>query len=238
MNKILSFGAGVNSTAILVLHATEQYKIDACIFADTKCEHPETYNYLENTIIPFCEKIQLPFHYVSKGDLREYYAKNNTIPFRVSRSCTDQFKIRPIKKFLKTRYNDYITVLGIDNGEKHRAERYINQSQNAKFEFPLIDLEINRGECKRIIKEFGWKVPIKSGCYFCPFTKKQGWINLYRKHPDLFADAEMFEKNSRKYPEYTLTNKPLEEIRQMWEGVGSMCDWVETEGEPCVFCHS
>jgi len=233
--KVLSFGAGVNSSAILVLHAQDRYKVDAVIFADTHGEHPETYKFIGETVKPFCNEISLPFHIVSNGDLYEDYWKKQIIPFRMFRSCTDRYKIRPIKKFVDEHYGvNNICVLGIDYGEKHRAERY----EGYNFEFPLIDLEINREKCKQIIRDFGWQVPIKSGCFFCPFTRKDAWIRLLKNHRELFLRAADFEKNCRKYPQYHLTNKPLEKIREAIDNQQSLCGWIETEGEPCVFCHS
>lgn len=232
--KILSFGAGVNSTAILVLHADGKYNIDAVIFADTFCEHPETYEHIFKTVIPLCERLGLPFHSVSRGNLFEEYWDKNIIPYRMFRSCTDKFKMRPIREFVKENYGeDVIYVLGIDYGEKHRVEKYIG----GNFEFPLIDMQLDREACKRIIKNFGLKVPIKSGCFFCPFTKKKGWIGLLKNHRKLFLEAEKFEKNSRAYPKYTLTNKPLQKIREAIDNQQTLCGWIDGEGERCVFCH-
>lgn len=233
--KVLSFGAGVNSTAILVLHANDKYSVDAVVFADTMCEHPETYAFIDGIVKPFCASMDLPFHIVSRGNLFEEYWEKNIIPYRAFRSCTDKFKIRPIKKFVKEQYGKaFVFVLGIDYGERHRANRY----RTDQFEYPLIDMEIDREECKRIIREFGLQVPKKSGCFFCPFAKKSEWVTLLSDHRDLFLKAEGFEKNSMAYPKYSLTNKPLQRIREAIENQQSLCGWIETEGDPCAFCHS
>lgn len=233
--KILSFGAGVNSTAILVLHANGKYSVNAVVFADTYGEHPETYEHISKTVIPLCETVGLPFHQVSRGDLYEEYWSKNIIPYRRFRSCTDKFKMRPIRKFVKQHYGEDVTyVLGIDYGERHRAEKHVG----GNFEFPLIDMRLAREDCKRIIKDFGMKVPVKSGCFFCPFTNKEGWKKLLRKHRDLFLLSEKFEKNSRAYPKYTLTSKPLQRIREAIDNQKSLCNWIDEEGEACVFCHS
>jgi len=233
MTSILSFGGGVNSTAILVLHAMGKIKLDAIIFADTGSELPETYEYMEEYIKSLCAGLQLPFHRVAKGDLFQYYWEKKLIPFRIQRQCTDKYKIRPIKAFMKEKYPDAITVIGIDYGERHRAERF-----RGVFEFPLIDMEINRDNCERIIQNYGLPIPVKSGCFFCPFTKKQGWINLLRDHRDLFLKAECFEQNSKKYPKFTLTRKPLQRIRESIENQQSLCDWIDQEESPCLFCHT
>lgn len=229
--RALSFGAGVNSTAILCLHKERKVSIDYVIFADTKGEHPETYNYIEAHVKPLCRSLNLPFDIVCHGDLLKDYTEKNIIPFRLFRSCTDKYKIRPIKRYLP---KDSTMILGIDYGEKHRAERFIG----SHFEFPLIDLKIDREECKQIIQRNGLPIPIKSGCYFCPFTKRSEWIKLLKNHRDLYLEAEAFEKNCSKYPKYTLTKIPLRRLRESIELQNSLCEWIDEENKPCIFCHS
>lgn len=45
---VLSFGGGVNTAAILALAYRGKLQIDYAIFADTGCEIPETYDWIEN----------------------------------------------------------------------------------------------------------------------------------------------------------------------------------------------
>ena len=57
----LSFGAGVQTTAMLIMLAQGKIHADAVIFADTGAEHPETYDYIERYDKPLCEKMGIPF---------------------------------------------------------------------------------------------------------------------------------------------------------------------------------
>lgn len=236
--KILSFGAGVNSTAILTLVLTGKYDVDVIIFADTYGEHPSTYDYLHNVIQPACIENGLQFIRVSKSSLYQDYWDRQIIPFRRFRHCTDKYKIRPIKKYINEFFSrDNTTIiLGIDYGEQHRADKY-----QGIFEFPLIDLEIDREGCKDLIKNYGWSVPIKSGCFFCPFTKKNAWIHLLKTNRELYLRAEALEKNCRVYPKYTLFRVPLEKLRRMIDEQQNLTQWMDfDEGvcmDPCVFCH-
>ena len=61
MKTFLSFGAGVQTTAMLILVSKGEIEVDAVIFADTGAEHPETYGYIEKYDKPLCEKIGIPF---------------------------------------------------------------------------------------------------------------------------------------------------------------------------------
>ena len=236
--NILSFGAGVNSTAILILSAQGKYPLDAVIFADTQCERPETYQHIEQNCKPLCEQLGIPFHIVSRGNLYDWYVYYKMIPVRMIRACTEKFKVTPIKKFLKKEYGENFTVvMGIDAGESHRAERYKDKTDYAPMNFPLIDAGIDRDGCKKIIQDYGWEIPIKSGCFFCPFTRKIQWLDLLHNHRGLFLKAEMLEKQSRMYPQYTITNKSLEKIRESIDLQKSLCEWVDTSEHGCVFCH-
>jgi hypothetical protein len=81
-------------------------------------------------------------------------------------------------------------------------------------------MNIDREGCKRIIKEAGLPIPVKSGCYFCPFQSKESLLRLLKKHPDLYAKAEALEKNCSRYPEMFLSYPevgPLDVLRKTFE---------------------
>ena len=226
--KVLSLGAGVNSTALLVLKAEGKVNFDLAIFADTGCEHPETYEYIEKVIKPFCQKhnIQLAIVKREGKNLYEQFWEWHMVPLRRYRICTDHFKIRVIRKYLCKNYgNEQITtLLGIDAGEAHRAK------ENCGNEYPLIEMGIDRDKCKQIIKDASLPIPIKSGCYVCPFQKVRAIKWLKRKHPDLFQKAVLLEKNGQHYPKMTIKQgKTLEEVVSKTE----MCDYL---GDSCAFC--
>jgi hypothetical protein len=62
--------------------------------------------------------------------------------------------------------------------------------------YPLVERKVTRDDCLKIIENAGYKIPIKSGCFFCPFNNKKVWISLKLEHPDLFQKALDMEKNS------------------------------------------
>ena len=88
-------------------------------------------------------------------------------------------------------------LLGIDYGEINRAK--ISARDGIENRYPLIEHEIDRDECKKIITDHGLLVPMKSGCYICPFQRIGQWVELRRKHPDLFCKAKKMEDANMEY---------------------------------------
>jgi hypothetical protein len=59
-----------------------------------------------------------------------------------------------------------------------------------------LEYEIDRQECIEIIKAHGLPVPIKSGCYICPFQRIAQWRKLRAEHPELFCAARKLEQDA------------------------------------------
>ncbi len=77
--KVLSMGAGVQTTAMLFAFWKEE-KWDLVIFADTGDENIETYEYLENYIKPFCRVHKIKFVTVKdKETLMEYCLRKKKV---------------------------------------------------------------------------------------------------------------------------------------------------------------
>jgi len=205
MHHILSLGAGVNSTALLHVIVDERLPLDEVIFADTGAEKPETYEYVEKWIRPFLESRAIPFVTVkAKETLMERCMRGHTIPDRRYRWSTRDYKITPIYKHLKP--NLPATVyLGIAWDEPDRVKESLKDDVTNNW--PLVDRKMTRDDCVKLIESKGWPEPVKSGCWFCPFTRLDGWRWLWKEHPGLFKKAVEIEQNGSKYPQFTLYGK-------------------------------
>ena len=60
-SRFLSYGAGMQTFALLVMAEQNEIQIDEVVFADTGAEHPETYDHIEKVAKPICERIGIPF---------------------------------------------------------------------------------------------------------------------------------------------------------------------------------
>ncbi len=224
----LSFGAGRQTVGILVMILTRELpRPDYILFADTGTEWPETYQYIEQYILPACQKAGLEFVTVRHERLRPnpkfedfktvydfyYHYKLLPVPFR--RQCTAKYKIIPMEKFGKSHSVD-TKWIGFSFEEQGRAKRTANLDQLYKVEYPLIDNRMTLADCEFAINKYGWPTPPKSSCYICCFMSPAQIIHLCHAHPELWERARALEDNAHiKNPKYHLWgNRPID----FWEG--------------------
>jgi hypothetical protein len=214
MKYIFNFGGGVNSTAMYFLIREKNLHLDEIVFADTGAELPMTYDTL-TAFLNIAEKDSVKMTVIKSnlGDIYSYYHKHKTVPSRMRRDCTSKFKISPIRNYLRTKYGKkehFTHYLGIAYDEAHRMRTSdVSYATNA---YPLVDNRITRKGCLTILKEHGFNNVVKSGCFFCPFTKKEGWIDLLDKYPELFNKAISLEENCPN-PKTTLTSQRLSIVK-------------------------
>jgi hypothetical protein len=242
----LSFGAGTQ-TAVLHMLAARNYMfkpnepgflhVDVTFMSDvgdrgTPCEWPETIDYTERLHYMSAKPIYVlypadwnPYLHGDDGGLYDRYFARKTMPVRMMRSCTDNFKIRPQLNFMKAFY-DHCAKLGIElrvrqiigysKGEEHRAARFDAEYEWIRPYFPLIEWGWSREET---VARFAYYfpqtahtigLPEKSGCWFCPFQKRgkfdpvtheptpRSWMALYKEHPELFEAAVTMEEQQNK----------------------------------------
>jgi len=192
MRNYLSFGGGVNSTAMLLLLLDEGWDFEA-IYSDHGCDLPETRRFVywlsKHTPITILRPDVQGF-----DNLYDYCWHTKTIPMVMHRACTDKFKLRPIRKYCEP---PAFELIGISTDEGHRAK--IRNEGGLESRFPLMEYDLNREDCKRIIQEHGIPVPVKSGCFFCPLQPLKSWRELRRDHPELFCKAKQLEERSGEY---------------------------------------
>lgn len=188
MLRVLSFGAGVQTTALAILVIKGKVKADILCFADTGVEKPETYWYMDAYIIPAMKDAGIPFEVVknerNEPTLYGYYWNRQDLPSIQWRRCTDHYKLRPIKRRFP---KDVHMMVGFSIDEAHRAER--PRTLWATESYPLIEMGLTVVDCHRIITGYGWPLPLKSSCYICPFQPVLEWNWLKTHHPDLFQKA-------------------------------------------------
>ena len=197
--NVLSMGGGVQTTAMLIMWRD---KYDYVIFADPGDEMPETYWYIEQYLKPYAGDKWITVRRPGPSLYDNCYQKKE-VPYIQHRECTREFKIQPINKMLsklgataKNPAHIDIGISGDETGRIGKAEKYKVRSRIKHY--PLAEQHITRDRCKQIIKDHGWPVPEKSGCYYCGLQPRHMIRKLRYTHPELYRKAMELEKNAGK----------------------------------------
>lgn len=197
--NIISLGAGVQSTtmALMAAHGEITPMPDCAIFADTGWEPQAVYEHLawlnSANVLPF------PVHVVTAGNIRaDALAKVNTTGQRFAsipwflrmpngddamgrRQCTAEYKLRPVQRKVVEltggrRKASAIVWIGISTDEAFRVKP--SRVQYIVNRHPLIELRMNRNDCRRWLERNGYPQPPKSSCIGCPFHSDAEWRSL------------------------------------------------------------
>jgi hypothetical protein len=233
MMRVLSLGAGVQSTTIaLMAERGDIPPLDCAIFADTQAEPSGVYRHLEW----LTRTVSFPVHVISKGSLRqEIYDASAGIkgawgrpplflinpdgsPGMTRRQCTGDYKIDPIMRKVRElagvpprspgpRSVVVEQLIGISLDEAHRMRdarfRWIRHT------YPLIDLRMTREACLRWMSDRGYPRPPKSACTFCPFHSDAMWREMKETDPESFADAVSVDAALRSGKHFMLKGQPF-----------------------------
>lgn len=203
--RILSLGAGVQSSTLLLLGCRGEEQIDAAIFADTQWEPQATYRHLE-WLEGQAQAAGIPIYRVTHGNLREAALAGTPeawMPLRAAnelgkqmmlrRQCTRHYKLAEIRRQVqRIRGGQPVEqLIGISLDEAHRMKdsgvRFI---QNV---YPLIERNWTRQTCLHWMAEHGYPRPPKSSCIGCPYKGDADWRRLRDDSPEEWADAVAFD---------------------------------------------
>jgi hypothetical protein len=204
--RILSLGAGVQSTALALMaaHGAIEPMPDAAIFADTGDEPTAVYKHLRWLMSP--NVLPFPVHLTSRGRLSEkLFAGDDEarVPFHVGagglskRQCTRNYKLKPIRRktreLLKCGPRGYIAPGSVEVWIGISTDEAIRQKPSgANFltnRWPLLEARMSRGDCIEWMKRQDYPIPPKSSCVFCPYRRNDQWRDLRDNDPAGWANA-------------------------------------------------
>lgn len=219
--RVISLGAGVQSTTLLLLANHGELPgapVDYAIFADTGWEPKAVYEHLA-----WLEQIsEIPILRVSNGDIRsdalDHTRRFAAMPVfvfnerggegQVRRQCTHEYKIAAINRKLRELLGvgprsriapgTVASLLGLSLDEVQRMKH--SREQWVTIEWPLIDLRMTRHDCVLWLQRHGYPTPPKSACIGCPFHGNAYWRDMKLNRPDEWADAVDFDERLREVP--------------------------------------
>ena len=225
---VVNLGWGVQSFTMAAMVAVgELPPIDFAIHADTTHERSATYDFAKQ-YTPWLEARGVKIITVTSPNT-EVVKNRNELPipaFTISptgkdgqlrRQCTDKWKIRPIRKYLRETYGKpkVRQWLGISLDEVQRMR--MSDVKWIENVYPLIDKRMSRTGCISWLQKNGLDVPEKSACIFCPYHNRNAWRDLKFETPDDFSRAVAADnaiRNARPpYPCFVHPDrKPLETL--------------------------
>lgn len=183
----LSYGAGVNSTAVLVLLADGKFDPGMpfrVVFADTQDEKDQTYEYLYQHAMPYARRHGITIEVVRDCEgVLERWQRLGVTGSRTMRTCSVHSKVEPIGRHIDAHglVGD-VQLIGIHAGEAHR--KGTSDKDRYPKRFPLIELDLDQEGCVAAIEIAGLPVPPKSGCWHCPFARRSEIVELCLDRPD------------------------------------------------------
>lgn len=216
---VVAYGAGTNSTALLVEMIRLGEPVDAILFADTGGERPGTYVYRDLFSEWLVEHGYPAIITVHKGGRQETLEENclrlSMLPSLAygRKRCSHRYKIEPQDKWVNNwppareswgAGHKVIKLIGYDMDEPHRAA--IPEDDKYHYRYPLLEWGWGREECVAAIKAAGLPLPGKSSCFFCPAMTKPEILQLRKEHPDLLIRALNIESTAKQADNLTSVN--------------------------------
>ena len=226
--KILSLGAGVQSSACLLMSCYgELDRLDAAIFADTGWETKATYRWLE-FLKSESEKYGIPIHVVKGRDLKQDALvsqvrglksdgnRHASMPLftlgpngekgMIKRQCTSEYKLRVIEKKQReiAGYKKYARIptgaveVWVGISTDEANRAKISDKKWYSFYYPLIELRMSRRDCRNWFAKNGLPQPPRSSCIGCPYHSDKEWRHLRDNSPDEWQEAVEFDRAIRK----------------------------------------
>ena len=198
--RTISLGWGVQSWTLAAMVALKELPpVDYAIHADTTWEASGTYEHarkwttwLEDrgvSVITVQDKraevVASWSNSVSVNIPAFTVDKENGSEGQIRRQCTHDWKIMPIRKFLRDKLKEageparpgvVETLLGISLDEYTRMRD--SDVAYIRHAFPLVDARLTRADCVLWLERQGLPVPPKSACVFCPYKSITSWKEL------------------------------------------------------------
>jgi len=197
--EIVSFGGGVNSTAMIVGMKIRNERPDYILFADTGGEKPQTYDHIELMQKWLAENgFPLITTVKEKITLQADCENRQTLPSKAFgfSTCSMRFKVQPQERWIsQNNIENPVWLVGIHAGEIKRALNAKTKKPNVRF--PLIEWGWGQQDCEDAIVKECLPVPVKSACFFCPSMQKREVLQLKETNPELLDQAIEMERMAK-----------------------------------------
>ena len=200
----LSYGGGVNSTALAILLCEGLLPAFApweAIFADTGDERDETYAFIDKQFKPYLARFGKTLHVCrDRESVLERWERLAVV------GCACCGPAPATRRSGRSRPMSASTTPTVPSSSSAStptnriAKPVREEGRDIPKVYPLVDLGIGRKGCAEIIRRAGLCVPVKSGCWHCPFMRKCEVLDLARDRPERLLRIIDLEEASIEIP--------------------------------------
>lgn len=208
---VWSCGGGVQSSAIAALIIQGRLpKPDFSVTVDVGYEKSSTWVNIKQVLQPALAKVGVNLQIIKTTDFRgnELFDKTNhlKIPgFRLNEDgtrsklhthCSAGWKMTVVMKWLRQQGVQVARGwIGISADERQR----IHPSEYAWYtwDYPLINMGIDRKGCHSVINEVGWPRVLHSSCFICPLQSDEQWRYIQHYYPNDWNHAVEIDNQIR-----------------------------------------
>ena len=160
------------------------------------------------------------------------------LPNHRMRWCTRILKIEPFNAYL-AEHAPAVSYVGLRADEESRKGNVYGGVEGIEQRYPLREWGFGLTEVLDYLEERGITIPKRTDCARCFFQRNGEWWNLWKEHPDKFAEAEADEEltgHSFKW------QRPLREMRADFErgkwpkGAGQIKLFSDERADMCRAC--
>lgn len=189
---LVSFSGGRTSAYMLrhVLDAWEGSLPDDVfvVFADTHKERPETYEFVDDCAREWGVEI----HRVERpGGFEQLITDKNYLPNPVTRFCTTELKIRPMRDFMRERgFEHWDNVVGIRADEARRARKLLAGEHKQRWDhvFPMLEAGVTEDDVMAFWRRQSFDLQLRQhegNCDLCFLKGTDKRLAILSERPDL-----------------------------------------------------
>lgn len=210
--QIVSLSGGKDSTALLLMMLERHEPIAEVVFCDTTAEFDEMYRHLDQVEAYTGLKITRlkppkDFYFYLTQHIRtkarspiKAQLKGFGWPNPRGRWCTALFKRDAANAYLKAKYKNWCSCIGIAADEAERQNPDL--LKQGRVRYPLIEWNVTEEQALNYCKSKGftwgglYSERKRVSCWCCPLQGIGDLYQLYRHHPDKWGRLKAWDKET------------------------------------------
>lgn len=198
-SRVLVWFSCGDASAVAARLAVDKYgdRVEVCYCDTFAFEHPDNRRFLADIAAWLGKPITI-LRSKRYTDIYDVFEKTGYLIGNKGARCTVELKKVPRKEYQRA---DDIHVFGHTFEEKKRAERFRQINFDTEVEFPLINANLAKDDCHRIIREAGIELPAmyllgykNNNCIGCVKGGKGYWNKIRRDFPETFTRMAKLER--------------------------------------------